>query len=116
MLRLKTFTFNPFQENTYLLYDDEGRAIVIDPGNSDASENRQLKQFIGDKKLKPERLLLSHAHIDHIMGNRFIYDTYGLLPEVHRSDLFFLEKMKESAAMYGISCEPSPMPKNYLEE
>jgi hydroxyacylglutathione hydrolase len=116
MLYLKTFTFNPFQENTYLLYDDQGIAFIIDPGNSNASEDLQLKQFIEEKKLKLSRLLLTHGHIDHILGNKFIFDTFGLLPEMHKDDLFFIERMMQSAALYGLSASPSPSPQRFLEE
>jgi hydroxyacylglutathione hydrolase len=116
MLYLKTFTFNPFQENTYLLYDDQGTAFIIDPGNSNASEDLQLKQFIEEKNLKLSRLLLTHGHIDHILGNKFIFDTFGLLPEMHKDDLFFIERMMQSAALYGLSAEPSPSPRKFLEE
>jgi hydroxyacylglutathione hydrolase len=116
MLHLKSFTFNPFQENTYVIYDDELTAFIIDPGNSTASENAELKKFIDDKKLNLKRLLLTHAHIDHILGNKFILDTYGLLPEVHKAEVFFIEKMPQSAAMYGVSCDPSPFPEKFLNE
>lgn len=116
MLYLKSFTFNPFQQNTYLVYDDEKTAFIIDPGNSTASENAELSDFISQNNLNLKRLLLTHAHIDHIMGNRYIFDTYGLLPEVHESELFFIKRMPESAAMYGLSCDPSPFPENYLKE
>jgi hydroxyacylglutathione hydrolase len=116
MLRLKSFCFNPFQENTHLLYDDSGTAWIIDPGNSNRDENRELSDFISDRKLRPERLLLTHGHIDHILGNRFLFDAYGLKPEVHRDDLFFVERMKETAAMYGVTCEPSPVPEVFIEE
>jgi glyoxylase-like metal-dependent hydrolase (beta-lactamase superfamily II) len=116
MLYLKSFTFNPFQENTYVVYTDEGSALIIDPGNSTPLEDAQLKSFIDEKKLRPERLLLTHGHIDHIMGNKFLHNTYGLLPEVHKADLFYVQRMPESAALYGVSCDPSPMPVNYLDE
>jgi hydroxyacylglutathione hydrolase len=116
MLYLKAFTFNPFQENTYVLYTDELKAFIIDPGNSTAAENDTIKRFIDEKKLKPERLLLTHGHIDHILGNKFIFDTYGLLPEVHRDDLYFLERMTQTAAMYGVNCDPTPLPENFLKE
>src|ERR1044071_3044361 len=116
MLHLKSFTFNPFQENTYVLYDESNTAFIIDPGNSTASENAELKDFIADKKLNLTRLLLTHGHIDHIMGNRFVFDTYGLLPEVHYEDLFFIEKMPQTAAMYGLSSEPSPKPEKFIKE
>src|SRR6478736_182847 len=110
MLHLKSFCFNPFQENTYVLYNDEGAAFIIDPGNSNTSENQELESFIKSKNLSLKRLLLTHAHIDHVLGNRFVFDTWGLLPEVNREDLFFIDRMEQSAAMYGIPVEKSPMP------
>jgi hydroxyacylglutathione hydrolase len=116
MLYLKSFCFNPFQQNTYLVYDDKAEAWIIDPGNSTASENGVLKTFIEEKKLKLSRLLLTHAHIDHILGNRFILDTYGLLPEVHEKELFFIHRVSETAAMYGVSCDPSPEPEKFIKE
>ena len=116
MLYLKAFEFNPFQENTYILYDEEKTAFIIDPGNSNTSENLIVKNFISEKELNLKRLLLTHGHIDHILGNSFIYDTYGLLPEVHKEDLFFIKKMPETAMMYGVDFEESPMPEKFLAE
>lgn len=116
MLHLKSFCFNPFQENTYLVYDDKGEAFIIDPGNHSASENEELKKFISDNHLKLTRLLLTHAHIDHILGNKFILDTYGLLPEVHKADVYFIEKMEYTAELYGVSAEISPTPVKYIND
>lgn len=116
MLYLKSFCFNPFQQNTYLIYTETGSAWIIDPGNHSASENQVLKTFIEEKKLTLKRLLLTHAHIDHVLGNKFIFDSFGLLPEMHQEDLFFIERMPQSAAMYGISCDPSPAPKQFIKE
>ena len=115
MLYLKSFQFNPFQQNTYLLYDSDGNAFIIDPGNSTSSENTQLKNFIEEKNLKLTRLLLTHAHIDHILGNKFIFDTYGLLPEAHKEELFFIERLPQTATMYGVPFEESPLPEKYIE-
>lgn len=116
MLYLKSFCFNPFQQNTYLIYDEEKTAYVIDPGNSNPSENNILKNFISENNLNLKRLLLTHAHIDHVLGNKFIFDTYGLLPEVHKDDLFFIEQMSRTAAMYGVNCDQSPMPEKFIQE
>lgn len=116
MLHLKSFCFGPFQENTYLLYDDQGECFIFDPGNSTSSENSEMKTFIEEKKLKPSRLLLTHAHLDHVLGNKFVHDTWGLLPEVNEYDLFFIEKMMQSSSMYGIPAEQSPMPSHFLKE
>lgn len=114
MLYLKSFCFNPFQQNTYLLYDNQGTAFIIDPGNYTSSENSLLKNFIDEKKLNLNRLLLTHAHIDHILGNKFILDTYGLLPEAHEEELFFIDRMPQSGATYGVPCDPSPYPEKYI--
>lgn len=116
MLYLKTFTFNTFQENTYIVYDDKGEAFIFDPGNSNQSENTAIKNFIEEKKLNLTRLILTHAHLDHVLGNRFIFDTYGLLPEVNENDLFLLEGMMSTASMYGVPAEDSPQPKKYINE
>ncbi len=116
MLYLKAFTFNPFQENTYVVYNEEQEAWIIDPGNSNATEHKQLVDFITEKKLQPSRLLLTHAHIDHILGNAFVQQQWGLLPEVHEADLFFISRMPETAAMYGVPADASPLPVNFLKE
>jgi hydroxyacylglutathione hydrolase len=116
MLYLKSFTFNPFQQNTYIVYNDQKEAFIIDPGNYTASENKTLSDFISEKELSLTRLLLTHAHIDHVLGNKYVFDTYGLLPEVHKADEFFINTMTQSGAMYGIPCEQSPPPKNYINE
>jgi glyoxylase-like metal-dependent hydrolase (beta-lactamase superfamily II) len=116
MLYLKSFIFNPFQQNTYLVYDDKGEAFIIDPGNYTSSENTELTSFISEKKLHLSRLLLTHAHIDHVLGNKFIFDTYGLLPEVHTDDVFFIDRMVQSGNLYGVPCEQSPAPKAFINE
>jgi len=116
MIQLHSFTFGPFQENTYLLWDETLECLIIDPGNNTASEHKALSDFISEKKLKPVRLILTHAHIDHINGNKYVHDTYGLLPEVHRDDLFLLERHEATGAMYGLPVDPSPMPGAYIAE
>jgi len=116
MLHLKSFCFNPFQQNTYVVYDDKGEAFIIDPGNFSSSENEELKTFVEEKKLNLSRLLLTHAHIDHVLGNKFIFDTYGLLPEMHKDELFFIDRMLETGNMYGVNCEQSPAPEKFINE
>jgi hydroxyacylglutathione hydrolase len=116
MIQLHSFCFGPFQENTYILWDESKDAIIIDPGNSTASENQKLKDFITEKGLRLTRLLLTHAHIDHISGNRFVYDTWKLLPEVHKNDELYIKKHEEIATMYGLPFDQSPMPEKFLTE
>jgi len=86
MLKIKVFVFNPIMENTYLLFDETQEAVIIDCGASNESEQKQLADFIKEKKLNLKRLLNTHIHFDHILGNRFIYETYGLKPEYHKAE------------------------------
>lgn len=116
MINIHYFTFGPFQENTYVLWDETMECIIIDPGNNNNSENLQLSHFISQKQLKPLRLLLTHAHVDHINGNKYVFDTYGLLPEVNQKDVFFLERHLATANMYGFVVDPSPMAKSFISE
>lgn len=62
------------------------------------------------------RLILTHAHIDHINGNKYVNDTYGLLPEVHQDDVFFIERHADTGAMYGLPVDPSPMAEKFIAE
>jgi len=116
MINVHSFTFGPFQENTYVLWDNTLECIIIDPGNTNALENKKLSDFISEKKLKPVRLILTHAHIDHINGNKYIHDAYGLLPEVHKEDVYFIENHATTGAMYGVPVDPSPMPEKFIDE
>lgn len=116
MINIHYFTFGPFQENTYILWDETKECVIIDPGNTGAGEHKKLSDFISEKTLKPVRLILTHAHIDHINGNKYIHDTYNLLPEVHKDDVYFIEKHQATADMYGIPVEQSPMPGAFIKE
>jgi glyoxylase-like metal-dependent hydrolase (beta-lactamase superfamily II) len=114
-MHIQKFTFNPFQENTYVLHAN-GEGILIDPGCSDQSEQRQLEQWLEDNAVRPSRLLLTHAHVDHVMGCAWAHARYGLLPELHRADLLLLENVGVGAAMFGVQCEPVPAPAAFLDE
>jgi glyoxylase-like metal-dependent hydrolase (beta-lactamase superfamily II) len=114
-MHIKKFTFNPFQENTYVLFH-EGEGMVIDPGCSNPNEERELAEWLDENGILPVRLLLTHAHIDHVMGCAWLKERYGLLPEVHRNDLPILEAAEMQGAMFGVRCDPVPAPKAFLGE
>lgn len=109
-------TFNPFEENTYIISKDDGECIIIDPGCYDRSEQNELAQFIQGRELKPVRLLNTHCHIDHILGNAFVSKTFRLDLEIHRGELPVLHAGAAVAGMYGIPYETSPQPGNFLKE
>ncbi len=107
MTHVKSFTFNAFSENTFILFDDESRAaIVVDPGCYTTNEQKQLQQFITDNKLTVKRLINTHCHLDHVFGNRFVSETYAVQLEAHRAELPVLAKAHISADRFGV---PMPM-------
>lgn len=116
MTQIECFTCNPYQENTYLLYDDSAECAIIDPGMYTGDEQNQVLKFIAENKLKPVLLLNTHCHIDHVLGNKFIYDTYGLLPQFHKGEEIVLNAVVSYAPQMGIRYEVSPLPEVYLPE
>ncbi|MFL5772922.1 MAG: MBL fold metallo-hydrolase [Flavisolibacter sp.] len=91
MLTVQTFTFNPVQENTYVVYNEKCDCCIIDPGCYFASEEQELKDFIEQNGLKPVLLLNTHCHLDHIFGNRFIQKTYGLKLHISKQEKSVLD-------------------------
>ncbi|HNE79424.1 MAG TPA: MBL fold metallo-hydrolase [Flavobacteriales bacterium] len=112
-MRITRFTFNPFDENTWVL--DNGReALLVDPGCSDADEQRELEYWLATNRLTPIRLLLTHAHLDHVLGCAWMHRRFGLLPELHRADLPLLDLAERQGLIYGIPCEPPPAPTKFF--
>ena len=102
MLSLQSFTFNPFQENTYVLFDETNEAVIIDPGCSNRTEEREFSDWISSKKLIPRLILLTHSHIDHILGAYYVKDKYRVPLCIHKKDEETLRAGKIVASMYGI--------------
>ncbi|MDP1745742.1 MAG: MBL fold metallo-hydrolase [Bacteroidota bacterium] len=116
MISIKSFVFGPFQENTYILYDETKECIIIDPGCYDNRERAELAGFIEDNKLKPVKLINTHCHLDHVFGNGFVADTYTLKLEINKQDQPVLDSYLMSAKMYGLNAVPSPQPSVFLNE
>jgi glyoxylase-like metal-dependent hydrolase (beta-lactamase superfamily II) len=115
-MKIEKFIFNLFYENTYILYDDSKECIIIDPGCGDASEQNQLKSFVTENKLNPVHLINTHCHIDHILGNRFISETYGLKLTAHKKESSVLQYGIPTATMYQIPYDPSPDIEIFIDE
>lgn len=114
---VKTFTFNPFQENTYLVYDDTKEAIVIDCGCIIDYEKKAFKQYIADNELNIVKVINTHLHLDHQFGNRFLFETYNIAPVAHAEDEFLLENVKSQGAMFGIPLkEEAQTLSGYIED
>jgi len=106
MLKIKTFIFNPVMENTYLLFDETLEAAIIDCGASNEKEQKQLSDYIRENNLTLKRLLNTHLHFDHVFGNQFIYETFGLKPEYSKEEEAMPELKKLFSAYSPVKYEP----------
>lgn len=115
-MEIAIFTFNPFAENTYLLYDDTKECIIVDPGCMDASERATLVDFISENQLRPVRLVNTHCHIDHVLGNKYISEKYNLALTSHKGEAVVLQAQPTVSQMYGIPYEGSPDITEFLDD
>lgn len=117
MLKVKCFTFNFIQENTYIVYNEVSKeAVIIDAGNQYETEHELLFKFIEENRLEVKRLLNTHTHIDHIMGNEACAAKFKLTPEMHEADLFTFENTVQNSMLWGIDLSQSPKPQSTLKE
>jgi hydroxyacylglutathione hydrolase len=116
MLTVNIFSFNPFQENTYLLSHENGQCIIIDPGCYYDHEKDQLAAFIEERKLRPELLLNTHCHLDHVFGNEFVANRYGLQLHRHEKETFLLESAVSTALMFDLPFASYNGPSVFLED
>lgn len=115
-IHIKTFVCNPYQENTYVLYDETGSGVIIDPGMYDSAEGTEVLTFIKDNNIHLELLLNTHCHIDHVLGNKLIYDTYTLLPNFNEKEIPLYAEIQSYAPQMGIRYEVSPISETFLPE
>ncbi len=102
MFKIKSFTFNPIGENTYLLYNESKQCIIIDPGCYFDAEKESLKAFITQNELKPTHLLNTHCHLDHVFGNKMVAETYQLTLQIHEKEKLVLSYAPTSGLMYNL--------------
>lgn len=116
MIQIQGFTFNPFEENTYILYDETKECVIIDPGCYNDHERQELADFIKSEELKPVKLLNTHGHIDHVCGNSFVAKKYNIRLEMHKEDLQTLHSLPQVSHLYGLNAEESIEPSVFLNE
>lgn len=102
MTLIQSFEVNYFSENTYIVYDETGEAVLIDCGCLTHEEEKLVSDFITANRLTLKRYLCTHLHLDHIFGNEFVYKTYGLKPEAHHADVVGLPSPAEQARAFGL--------------
>lgn len=116
MLRLKSFTFNPFQENTYLIINDKNDCWIVDPGMYDSNETNELNEYIQANRLTPQAIINTHTHIDHIFGVQGLKDKYNLPFSFHEKDLPVLTGAAGSAAVFGLDFGKTPSYNSFIKE
>ena len=116
MLHIKSFAFNPFSENTYIVFNENKNAFIIDPGDFSEVENNILNQFIIDNELKVQNILLTHAHIDHVLGLQKAFDKYNVPILMHELEKEILDRNPMDANRFGFFFKPFEGEISYLNE
>lgn len=116
MLHIKSFAFNPFSENTYIVFNENKNAFIIDPGDFSEVENNILNQFIVDNELKVQNILLTHAHIDHVLGLQKAFDKYKVPILMHELEKEILDRNPMDANRFGFFFKPFEGEISYLNE
>ena len=116
-MQIKKFTFNPFMENTFVVWDENSHeASVVDPGMSDEVEEHELKSFIEENSLFIKYLINTHCHIDHVLGCRFVKENYNPVYYIPEKDLPLYNNADKQAEMFGIEMSKLPKIDKYLTE
>jgi glyoxylase-like metal-dependent hydrolase (beta-lactamase superfamily II) len=108
MIQIKTFVFNPFQENTYVLYDDTKECVIVDSGCYTQSEQQELVEFIESNKLKPKYAINTHGHVDHVLGSSFVKNHFNIDILGHPEDLPLMQMAVKQGLMFGITIDDVP--------
>jgi glyoxylase-like metal-dependent hydrolase (beta-lactamase superfamily II) len=116
MLSIKIFEFNPLQENTYVLFDETKECVIVDPGCYGRDEEQELVAFIESNDLKVKMLLNTHCHVDHVLGNSFVKQKFGVKLFIHRIEEIVLKSVKVYAPHYGIHGYQEAEPDEFLDE
>ena len=106
MLTIKKFPFNPLQENTYVVYNEQSDCLIVDPGCYFENERNELKQFIEQNGLRAKYLLNTHGHFDHVFGDQFVFTTWGLKPHLHETEKPMFNMALMAAQRWDMSFEP----------
>jgi glyoxylase-like metal-dependent hydrolase (beta-lactamase superfamily II) len=116
MIQIKQFNFNPFIENTFVLFDETKEAVIIDPGCYEDHEQKELVKFIESKELKVQLLLNTHGHIDHVLGNSFVKRQFGVELSIGEHDIETLKSVEAYASNYGFQQYEPATADSFLQE
>lgn len=115
MLQIKSFVFNPFQENTYVVYNQNKQCLIIDPGCYYDDEKQELSDFIEKEGLVPSMLINTHCHLDHIFGNAYVAAKYALPLTMHKAEDEVLDMAPAAGLMYNVPFDNYSGQRKYVE-
>lgn len=116
MLNVVFFTFNPFEENTYIISNEHKQCWIVDPGMFDDNEVATVKNYINSNGLQPQGIINTHAHIDHILGVQELVNTYNIPFGIHHDELPILQRAEATAAMFGFRLKDAPQQSHFISE
>ncbi|MGD0755562.1 MAG: MBL fold metallo-hydrolase [Bacteroidales bacterium] len=115
-MKIFKLVFSPIEVNTYILVDDSGDCAIIDCGCYDKEESERLEDFIKEKRINPVLLLNTHCHLDHVFGNRFVLEKYGLRTFSSEFDEMNRKDASQHALLFGITMKDPPEPAGFLAD
>ncbi len=116
MIKVQKFVFNPFQENSFLLFDETGECILVDIGSYTVEEKKEIIYFVENNKLKPVMIVNTHCHVDHLLGNSFFKNKFKIKIAAHADGEIILENAVEHGKIFGLEVESPPEIDEYLRE
>ena len=116
MITVKKFVFNDFQENTFVLHDQSGEGLIVDPGCNSTDEREVLISYISEHGIRPLKIINTHAHIDHVLGVSYMASHFSIPFLLHRMDLPLIGRSVEQAIMFGLDLQEAPVANACLED
>jgi glyoxylase-like metal-dependent hydrolase (beta-lactamase superfamily II) len=115
-MKIYKFVFSPIDVNTYILVDDSGDCAIIDCGCYEKQESEELENFIKEKGINPVLLLNTHCHLDHIFGNSFVLEKYGLRTFSSELDELNRKNASQHAMLFGLTMDTPPEPAGFISD
>jgi hydroxyacylglutathione hydrolase len=116
-LHFECVVVGPFQENTWIVGDDEtGDAILVDPGNFDDRESQKVEAALTRHGLAPKAIVNTHGHIDHIAGIHRVKARYHVPLYIHPGEKMWIEQVTQQCALFGFPPIPEPEVDGWLED
>ncbi len=113
---IKCIPVNPIQMNLYVLYQKNGKGLIVDPGCCEKSEFENLFSFTEKEGIEIEHILLTHPHFDHLMGAARICSYYGRPLELHEKAAPLVEGAIRSIETFGLPSMECPKDLKILQD